>query len=402
MKRLALFVILLALPYAAVAQNLTPVVTVNGEAITAYELDQRIKFLKLVRQQGNLNQIARDQLIEDRLKLAAARRSGIQVTPEGLDQGVADFAARANLQPDEFLKVTRAQGIDDLTVRNFVESGITWRELIRERFANRAQISEDEIDRSLAQTGSSGGLRVLLNEIILPARPNQPGEKAKSQRQAQRLTGITSIGAFQAEARKLSVSQSRARSGKLEWLNLNELPAPIRPVLLGLRPGQVTDPIELPNAILLFQMRKLEEVAAAAPEIAAIDYAALYLPGGRSDKTLQQAERIKDSVDTCDDLYGVAKSWPREQLERGSKAPAQIPRDVAIELAKLDPGEVSTTLTRANGDTLVFLMLCNRSNSFSAELDRGAVRNQLRSSRLAGFADGYLAQLRADAVIINQ
>ena len=45
---------------------------------------------------------------------------------------------------------------------------------------------------------------------------------------------------------------------------------------------------------------------------------------------------------------------------RGSLPPADIPQDIAIELSKLDPGEVSTALTRSGGETLVFLMLCAR------------------------------------------
>ena len=77
--------------------------------------------------------------------------------------------------------------------------------------------------------------------------------------------------------------------------------------------------------------------------------------------------------------------------------------DVAIELAKLDPGEVSTTLTRSNGQTLVFLMLCGRTRDLgedgpSAEDLSAGIRDQ----RLASFANGYLEQLRAEARIVEE
>ena len=84
-------------------------------------------------------------------------------------------------------------------------------------------------------------------------------------------------------------------------------------------------------------------------------------------------------------------------LDRDTKAPADLPNDFAIELSKLDTGEVSTTLTRNNGQTLVFLMMCKRVAEENAEVDRDAVRNALRQEQLQGYSNQLIAQLRADA-----
>jgi peptidyl-prolyl cis-trans isomerase SurA len=86
-------------------------------------------------------------------------------------------------------------------------------------------------------------------------------------------------------------------------------------------------------------------------------------------------------------------------LERGAKKPSEIPQDIAIELAKLDPGESSTALTRANGDTLVFLMLCKRVAAANAEIERDAVVNAIRQRILQGYSQQLVEQLRADARI---
>jgi peptidyl-prolyl cis-trans isomerase SurA len=188
----------------------------------------------------------------------------------------------------------------------------------------------------------------------------------------------------------------------MNWTPLNQLPAQIRPLVLALAPGQVTDPLPLENAVALFQLRAIEETDVRTPDYAAIEYAAYYIDGGRSDAALSRAERVRQEVDTCDDLYGVAKGQPPEMLEHGSKKPGEIPQDIAMELAKLDPGEVSTTLTRAGGQTLVFLMLCGRTPVLSEDQDRDQVRQQLRAQRLQSYAEGYLARLRADARIIEQ
>lgn len=95
----------------------------------------------------------------------------------------------------------------------------------------------------------------------------------------------------------------------------------------------------------------------------------------------------------------MAKGQPEGVLDRETAAPADLPRDFAIELSKLDEGEVSTALTRSDGQALVFLMLCGRTQEQNAEVSRENVANNIRQRRLVGFADSFLAQLRADARI---
>ena len=145
-------------------------------------------------------------------------------------------------------------------------------------------------------------------------------------------------------------------------------------------------------------MRDIREVPTAAIEPAAIEYAALYIGGGLSGRGRTEAARIDARVDTCD-LYGVARDLSPEQLERDVLPPAEIPQDVALELAKLDAGETSYNLTRADGDTVVFLMLCGRTPALGEGLDRETIRNQLVSQRLGTFADALLADLMAAATI---
>ena len=75
------------------------------------------------------------------------------------------------------------------------------------------------------------------------------------------------------------------------------------------------------------------------------------------------------------------------------------PREIPKFLAKLDEGEVSTALTTADGQALVFLMLCGRTLQINEDANREAVRQNLINQRLASYADGYLSELRSDAVI---
>ena len=115
-----------------------------------------------------------------------------------------------------------------------------------------------------------------------------------------------------------------------------------------------------------------------------------------------QCDVVTEFFDRCDDLYGVAKGQPEQILSRVTQTPAEIPQDIAIELSKLDPGEVSTALTGSDGRSLRFLMLCSRTAVGNQEADREQVLNALRQRRLQGYSDQLLEQLRADARISRQ
>jgi peptidyl-prolyl cis-trans isomerase SurA len=173
-------------------------------------------------------------------------------------------------------------------------------------------------------------------------------------------------------------------------------------VTLGLAPGEVSEPLPIDGGLALIYMRDIQEGVVPAPEYSAIEYAAYYIPGGRSEQALALAAKVRARVDTCDDLYGVAQGQPAEVLERGSKAPGEIPADIAAELARLDPGEVSTRLTRANGQTLVFLMLCGRTPALDdAQPSIDDLTGFIRNQRIQSLADGYLEQLKAEARILE-
>jgi peptidyl-prolyl cis-trans isomerase SurA len=384
----------------AAAQGLfSAALTVNDEVITQYELEQRTQFLRLLRAPGNPEDLAREALIDDRLRIQAVKEAGIEVTPEEIDAGIEELSSRTDLSPEEFINALEEGGVSVQTLRDFARANVAWRSLVRERFLAQARPTDAEIDRALGTSGGGSGVRVLLSEIIIPMTPQTLDQVDEL---AAQITQITSYEAFSEAASQFSAAQTRNNGGRMNWIDLNTLPPGLRPLILGLTPGDVTDPIALPDAVALFQMRGIQETSVPEPQYASIDYATYYIPGGRSAEALGIAAGIASRINTCDDLYGIAKDQPADRLERFTQKPSELPRDVAIELAKLDDGEISTTLTRSSGQTLVLLMLCGRTTTLNEDASREDVANALVQQRLLASAESYLDQLRADAVIIER
>ncbi|MDX1780427.1 MAG: peptidylprolyl isomerase [Thalassovita sp.] len=389
----------LTAPAQALAQGLfDPVIRVNDRVITQYEIEQRALLLDVLNTPGDNAELARKQLIEDRLKLEASDSVGLQLTQEGIDQGVEQFAARADMKPDQLYQMLAKAGVDKQSFLDFLIAGLNWRELVRAKFGGRVSVSESDIDKAISAITGGSSVRVLLSEIIIPI---PQGREEDVQNLAKQISQIDNVNTFSEAARKYSAARSRQVGGRLDWTPITELPPALRPILLGLAPGEATDPLPFQGAVAVFQMRAIDEAAYKAPEIAAVEYAAYYMPGGRSPEALARAEDLQGRVDTCDDLYGINLGRPEELLDRATAAPAELPRDIAMELAKLDKGEVSTNLTRADG-SLIFLMMCGRTPALAEDASREEIAAQLRNRQLESFAQGYLEELRSDARITTR
>jgi peptidyl-prolyl cis-trans isomerase SurA len=412
LKLIVAFMLGASAPAMAQENPFAPILYINDRVITQYELDQRALFLQLLRSPGNPDKIAMDALIEDRLRMIEADRLGLVVTPEALQGGLEEFAGRANLSAEQFIGALGAAGVEPQAFRDFVEAGLVWRDVVRGKYLGQVTVTEAEVDREIARGAQTTKIRLLLSELVLPMQPGQ--EDAVLARAVELQASIASEGGFASAARRFSASASAGAGGALDWLPLENLPPALAPLLLPLEPGQVSDPVQVPNAVVLFQLRDLEETVGPPEGGVLVEYAEYLLPPDGD------VAALRARADTCAQLYAEAKGQPEGTLTVRKATMADIPTDVGLELAKLDLHESSGALMR--GGNRVFLMLCSRTaipepvipltepgdgeavaapDAPEADLtpDRNAIRERMLNQRLAGFADRDLGQLRAEAII---
>ena len=365
------------------------IISVDRAAITNYELEQRILFFSFLNEPGDTLISSRQSLIDDRLKMAAGNKDGFALTPTELENAMLDFAKNSNQSLSGLLNLLTEGGVDAETFRDYVEVGVVWRELVRKRFGSQSQPTESEIDRALAAERAEGDISVLLTEIVLPAGPSQLEESRKIARE---LAKITSIGSFSEKAKKLSVSSSRDNGGKIPWRNLKDLPNGLRQIIASLRPGQVAKPLEVQNAIVLFQLRDVEELGLKAPEIISMKFAKIT----GINSVLDIATK---TVNSCNDLYGLVKLDKDVVLEMLTQHPDEIEQATALRLNRLDRHEMS--IFSDSPDSIGnMIMLCERNYTTSADISRSEVAKNIRAARLTNLAEGYLAELRTNATVI--
>ena len=365
--------------------SFSPRLYVNDKAISNYEVSQRVLFLQLLRAPGDPEEEALKGLIEDRLRTAEAKKQGLTLTAEAVLAGMTEFASRANLTSEQFVEALGQNGVAAETFRDFVSAGLIWRDVIRAKFGGKITISEAEIDRAIARSKQATTARVLLSEVVIPGA----GGLEVAEKLAREKATLT---AFTAAARRYSKAPSAENGGQLDWLPLANLPAEVRAAVIGLEKGQISDPVRVPGGLAVFFLRDIAQDPTDDLAPVSVKYAQYLVP---NDGT--SAAAVRGQVDVCDDLYGVAKGLPEDRLTVETMPVGQVPGAIGAELAKLDPGESSTAITR--GPWQVFLMLCSRTPVQELDPQRDDIRTQLINARLGGYAERFLAELQAEAII---
>lgn len=389
---LAALIVPAARPAPAADGLFAPALYVNGRAITGFELQQRRAFLELIRTPGDLDKAARDAMIDDKLRLAAAEQLEITLTDEQLQRGMTEFAGRANLTLEQFTAELAKGGVEQESFRDFVYAGLVWREVVRARFSPQVTVTAEDVTYAMDMAVQKGEVRLLLSELVVPYAPEKKAEAEAFVRELR--DGIGNADDFAAAAKQYSASPTGPQGGVLEWMPLSNLPPSLGPLLLQIGAGHVSDVVNVPGALVLFFVRGVSDDPVRLVREQELDYAQFLVPA--TDTAMLAKLRAKS--DDCDDLYTLAKGLPADRLLRDKKPAGQVPRDIALELAKLDPGDSSTALVR--GGWRVFLMLCSRAPLEGEDSPtRESVAAELRNTKLTLYAENYLRDLRARAII---
>jgi peptidyl-prolyl cis-trans isomerase SurA len=397
-KIFAALVLALAGAQMAPAQSNNPysaAIVVNDSIISRFELDQRMLMIQSFGTAGDLRDLATTQLIEDRLRMEAAKALGITLTEEELQGGMEEFAARGNLSTDQLIAFIGQRGIAPQTFRDFIRAGFLWRNVVRSKFGSKVFVTDDEVDTALNLAAGTIRESILFAEIVLPVE--ERGD-APTLALAKRLSdSISSIGGFAAAARQYSRSPSAARGGQLDWVPIANLPPQIVGKILALEPGEVTAPITMGTNVGLFQFRDIRVDDQPEETVISATYALVPIPAGRSPEAqMAEARKLMGLVDTCADLRAESESFGPDAYTEASLPISEVPQDIAFEIAKLDQNE--TTTTQVQNAQLGVLMLCNRATEL-AEGARDQIRQAMFNQRVGSFGDGYLQELKGDAVI---
>jgi peptidyl-prolyl cis-trans isomerase SurA len=408
-----LLALLLLLPVAAAAQPVQRIAAVvNQDIISDQDLTER---LRLVVVTSGLNdapeirerlapQVLRG-LIDESLQMQEARRLGLAVLDEEIDEALESVAARNNLTRDGLVRALLAEGVSERTLTRQIEAQVAWFKVIGREIGPRITVSEEQIEialREMRQSQSQAELR--LAEIVLPVY--EPSQDALVAQDARRLIDAMRQGAtFSAIASQFSASASAEDGGDLGWVPEAAIPPDLRDELARLQPGQLSPPIRTPVGYYIFLLRDRRQAAARGQGEQRVSLAQILFPldGGAADGAtlealMRQAEGLRPRLSNCADVSRVAAEIDAPLSgELGWMRLGDLPGEIAGVLASLPESTISPPLRGPAGIQLV--MVCDRDAPAVSEEERMMVEETLEREQLERWVRRYLRDLRMAAYI---
>ncbi|HSJ42037.1 MAG TPA: SurA N-terminal domain-containing protein, partial [Xanthobacteraceae bacterium] len=217
------------------------VVIVNGEPITALDVDQRSKLTQLSTHKVPPRQEVIDELINEKLKLRDAKKFGLEITASEVDTAYASMAGRMRFTADQLTQQLARSGVNASTLKARIKADIAWAQIVRGRYQASLQIGEKDILSAMeTKSDDTVGYDYTMRPILFLVPTGSPeafidGRKREAEALRGRFQGCEEGIAFARALKDVAVREQVVRSSA-------DIPAELRKVLEGIEVGRLTPP----------------------------------------------------------------------------------------------------------------------------------------------------------------
>lgn len=228
---------------AANAQN--AVVIVNGQPITAFDIEQRTKLIMLSNggKAPNRQEVI-DELINDHVKIKEGRKFNLDMTAAEIDAQYAVMGARMRLSSEQLTKVLEGKGIRPQTLKLRLRADNVWQQIVRGRYAQSLMVGEKDVASAIevkgdGKEGSESFEYKMRPVVLLVPRGAQQGVVEGRRKEAEALRARVQT-CDQAEGFFRSMRDGVIKEQVVK--TSADIPAPLRQILDTTPVGQLTPP----------------------------------------------------------------------------------------------------------------------------------------------------------------
>lgn len=410
--RTILALIITLLPAIASAQGTRVLARVNDDAITDFDLSQRVLFA--IRTTGLQDspdlrqrmaaQILR-QMIDEKLQIQDAKKLGLKTSDTELQQRLGDIERSAGMGRGQFKQYIASTGVAfDIAVQQ-IEAQIAWSKIVRRKVRPQVDVSEAEIDDALARARTNvGKTESRVAEIFVPVDRADVADEAK--RSADRIADQLKRGApFGAVAQQFSQGATAQTGGELGWILPGALDPNLEAAIDKLQVRQYSEPIRSPAGYHIFYVIDRRQFAATRPDDMRLNLTQLTLPlpvnasPDEVNRANGEAQKAMSGVKSCGDLHARARelkgatSGDLSQVRVGDLA---ANRQMFEEIPRLNVGGTAGPFRVAEG--LQVVALCGKVGGDGTPA-RDMISQQILLQKLDAAGRRYMRDLRRQATI---
>ena len=389
-----------------------PSATVNGEIITATDIEQRLALIRIANnnldlppeEEQRLRQQVFSNLIDEKLQIQEARAADIQIDEKLINDQYARLATRFRQSPDQFTTYLASRGSSAAAVKQQIRGEFAWDRLLSRNIQSTTNVSTEEVEAVVKRMNDAKGQDEFhLGEIYLSATPENAASVVENARKI--IEALQAGGSFQAYARQFSEASTAVVGGDLGWVRPGQLPASMAEAAAAMQPGQLVGPVEVPGGVSIMVMIDRRQVLTADPRDAVLSLKQISLdfPTGTTQaQATELAGKFADATRTiagCGAADDVAKRIGASVVARDNIEMRQLPGPLQSTLINLQIGQTTQPFGAAN-EGISVLVLCGRDVPQTASAPNvQEIENRLLEEKVNKRAQRFLRDLRRDAVI---
>ena len=126
----------------APARAQTVAVLVNGEPITALDIEQRSKFMQMSTHKAPTRQEVIDSLIDEMLEIREAKKFSIEVPQSEVDEAYASVGTRMGVDTHKLNEILTKGGASPETLKHKLKADYAWGALVRGRYKSSLEVAD--------------------------------------------------------------------------------------------------------------------------------------------------------------------------------------------------------------------------------------------------------------------
>ena len=400
---------------AAPAPGIRIVAVVDGDVITNDDVESRTRLFAM----STGLQMAPDvidrlrpqivrQLIDERLRIHAARAQKIVVTDKDIGAAIREIEQRNNMPSGMLRQKLAAAGVSQRTLVDQIRAQLGWGQLVRGLLADKLNVSNAEADEQVRlRTQAAGREEYRIGEIFVPI--DDPANTADAQRFAETVIAKLRSGApFPFVAAQFSQSQSALEGGERGWVQANQMDPEVAALVTSMPVGAISNPVKVVGG---FSIVTLQGKRAAGNDLStALTLRQIFInfptplnpqaPTEQQRQIVEKARSLAASAHDCAAMETIAKAIndPNHPVDPGElRLEGMNPPPFRQLVATLPIGKASQPLISNDGVAVV--MVCSREQKNMATLSRQDIQRQIVNDRVEMLSRQMLRDLRRGANI---
>ncbi|WP_119327703.1 peptidylprolyl isomerase [Cysteiniphilum halobium] len=242
------------------------VAIVNNQAITLDQLNIEVAKTKAQLDSNPNAQIPDDltlqrqvlqQLINQTIALQMAKRQGITVSDDEVNNSIAKVTAQNGITLAQLKQKLKASNLDYSTYYKTVKEQLIINKLQQRAVAGKVYISPTEVDKYIKKHFSDNQTEYLVNNIVL-SLPDNPTIEDQQKVITHAKEIIQSIKdkkiTFADAAKKYSQAGNASSGGSLDWKTINALPSIYQNEVESLQNGQISAPFIANGSVQIIKL----------------------------------------------------------------------------------------------------------------------------------------------------